>query len=99
MSLNQPYRPNFAQLKKDREKLFSSLRDKVPTDLIVERQDLIYEYRNRDQIDRDKLNAFHREQRFFWTQNQTKRDSNLKKLVELSGFTEEQIKFAFGSEL
>jgi len=92
-------RPNFAQRKKDGERLFQLLKERVPTDLLTERQDLIYEYKNRDQINEERLNVFYRERRFFWTQNQTKLDCNLKKLVELSGFTEKEIRQAFGSEL
>ena len=92
-------RPNFAQRKKDGERLFQLLKERVPTDLLTERQDLIYEYKNRDQINEERLNVFHREQRFFWTQNQTKLDCNLKKLVELSGLTEKEIRQAFGAEL
>tara|TARA_Y100001972_G_C7446284_1_gene228736 strand:+ start:74 stop:412 length:339 start_codon:yes stop_codon:yes gene_type:complete len=94
-----PTRPNFQKIKQERERLFSILKDRVPTDLLTERQDLIYEYKNRDQINEERLNVFHREQRFFWTQNQTMRDCNLKKLVELSGLTEKEIRQAFGSEL
>ena len=99
MSMDIPIKPNFAQRKKDREKLFSILRDKVPTDLITERQDLIYQYRNKDQINLQKYEAYEKECRSFWKMNQTKRDNNLKKLVELSGFTEDQIRQAFDSML
>ena len=88
-------RPNFAQRKKDREKLFSILKDKVPADLITERQDLIYDYKNKDQVNETARLAYEKERRLFWKENQTKRDENLKKLVELSGFTEDQIRFAF----
>ena len=94
-----PTRPNFQKIKQERERLFSILKDRVPTDLLTERQDLIYEYKNRDQINEERLNVFYREQRFFWTQNQTKLDCNLKKLVELSGLTEKEIRQAFGAEL
>ena len=94
-----PTKPNFQKIKQERERLFSILKDRVPTDLLTERQDLIYEYKNRDQINEERLNTFYREERFFWKQNQLKRDSNLKKLEELSGFTEKEIRQAFGSEL
>ncbi len=94
-----PTRPNFAQIKKDREKQFSILRDKVPADLITERQDLIYDYKNQDQINETARLAYEKERRLFWKGNQTKRDNNLKKLVELSGFTEDQIRFAFNCQL
>ena len=99
MSMDIPIKPNFAQRKKDREKQFSILRDKVPTDLITERQDLIYDYKNKDQINETARLAYEKERRLFWKENQTKRDDNLKKLVELSGFTEDQIRQAFDSML
>ena len=89
----------YEEQRKERERLFSLLKDRVPTDLITERQDLIYDYQNQDEINRNNLNTFYREQRFFWEQNQTKRDSNLKKLVELSGLSEKEVRQAFGNEL
>ena len=89
----------YEEARKERERLFSLLKDRVPSDLITERQDLIYDYQNQDQINEEKLRAFYREERFFWQQNQTKRDSNLKKLVELSGLSEKEVRQAFGNSL
>ncbi len=62
----------YEEARKERVRLFSLLKDRVPSDLITERQDLIYDYQNQDQINEEKLRAFYREERFFWQQNQTK---------------------------
>ena len=91
-----PTRPNFAQIKKDREKQFSILRDKVPVDLITERQDLIYDYQNQDQTWEDQHRKLERELRFQRKENQTKRELNLEKLVKLSGLTREEVCKATG---
>ena len=92
-------RPNFAQRKKDGERLFLLLKKSVPTDLIIERQDLFYELKNKDQINLQKFHAYEKECRSYWKMNQTNRDNNLKKLVELSGLTEEEVKQAFEYQL
>ena len=91
-----PTRPNFAQIKKERERLFSLLKDRVPTDLITERQDLIYDYQNQDQTWEDQHRKLERELRFQRKENQTKRELNLEKLVKLSGLTREEVCKATG---
>ena len=87
---------SYQENEKEKKRLFSLLKESVPSDLLTERQDLIYDYRNQDQTWEDQHRKLERELRFQRKENQTKRELNLEKLVKLSGLTREEVCKATG---